>query len=90
MESNEIETLQMEILGLLCTLPADNLKSLCALLNIAGEGFEHVAGKNRASLITMISNHLQREELQELEDMGMSEVLSVKDEVTELHTGSHG
>lgn len=85
MESIEIETLQLEIFGLLCTLPADNLKSLCDFLAIAGEKFEHVAGKNRASLITMISNHLQREELQELEDMGISELLFVKDKVTELH-----
>ena len=86
MESIEIETLQLEILELLCTLPADNLKQLCDFLAIAGEKFEHVAGKNRTSLVTMISNHLQREELQELEDMGMSELLSVKDKVTELHT----
>lgn len=86
MESTEIETLQLEILGLLCTLPADNLKKLCDFLAIAGEEFEHVAGKNRASLITMISNHLQREGLQELEDMGMSELLFLKDKIAELHT----
>lgn len=85
MESIEIETLQLEILVLLCTLPAENLKNLCDFLAIAGETFEHVAGKNRASLITMISNHLQREELQELEDMGISELLFLKDKVTELH-----
>ncbi|KAK0141138.1 hypothetical protein N1851_021879 [Merluccius polli] len=85
MESTEIETLQMEILELLCTLPADNLKKICDFLTIAGERFEHVAGKSRASLVTMISNHLQREELQEHEDMGMSELLFLKDQVTELH-----
>lgn len=84
MESTEIETLQLEILGLLCTLPADKLKKLCVFLYIAGEEFEHVAGKNRASLITMISNHLQREELQELEDMGISELLFLKDKIAEL------
>lgn len=84
MESTEIETLQLEILGLLCTLPADNLKNICDFLTIAGPEFEHVAGKNRASLITMISNHLQREELQELEDMGLSELLFLKDKIAEL------
>lgn len=54
-------------------------------LAIAGEKIEHVAGKNRTSLITMINNHLQREELEELEDMGISELLLTKDKVTELH-----
>lgn len=81
MESTETETLQLEIIGLLCKLSADNLKELCDSLTIA---FEHVAGKNRASLITSISNHLQREDLQELEDMEMAELLSFKDEVREL------
>lgn len=84
MESTEIETLQLEIIGLLCKLPADKLKQLCDSLTIAGTDFEHVTGKNRASLITMISNHLQREELQQLEDMGMAELLSFKDEISEL------
>lgn len=85
MASVGMETLQLEILELLRTLSADNPNKLCDFLTIAGEKFEHVAGKNRASLITMISNHLQREELQELEDMGMSELLFVKEKITELH-----
>ena len=85
MSSVEIETLQLEILELLCTLPSEYLKKLCDFLSIAGEKFERVAGKNRASLITMISSHLQREELQDFEDMGMSELLLVNDKITELH-----
>ena len=68
MESTETETLQLEIIGLLCKLPADNLKKLRDFLTIAGTDFEHVAEKNRSSLITMISNHLQREESQQLQD----------------------
>ncbi|MEQ2183369.1 hypothetical protein GOODEAATRI_031940 [Goodea atripinnis] len=34
----------------------------------------------------MISNHLQSEELQKLEDLGMAELLCFKDKITELHT----
>lgn len=77
--------MQLEILGLLCTLPAHNLKKICDFLTIAGKEFEHVAVKNRASLIIMISNYLQREELQEFEDRGMSELLFLKDKIAELH-----
>lgn len=85
MASVGIETLQLEILELLFTLPADDLKNVCDFLGIAGANFECVAGKSRPSLITMISNHLQREELEELEDMGMSELLFAKDKITEFH-----
>ncbi|XP_013877158.1 uncharacterized protein LOC106526962 [Austrofundulus limnaeus] len=84
MESTEAEALQLEIMGLLCTLPVDSLIGLCDFLTIAGLKFEHVTGKNRASLILMISNHLQSEELQNLEDMGMAQLLCFKDKITEL------
>lgn len=84
MESVEVETLQLEIIGLLCTLPVESLKELCDFLIIAGPELEHVAGKNRTSLILLISNHLQSEELQKLEDLGMAMLLCLKDKITEL------
>lgn len=86
MESTEVEALQLEIMGLLCTLPVDSLKELCDFLTIAGLKFEHVTGKNRASLILMISNHLQSKELQNLEDMGMAQLFCFKDKINELQT----
>lgn len=48
-----------------------------------------MAGKNKASLITMISCYLQREELQELEDMGMSELLFFRDKIAEVAMAEH-
>lgn len=84
MESTEIEKLQLEIIGSLCTLPIECLKELCDFLLIAGDQLEHVERKNRTSLILMISNHLQSEELQQLEDMGMTTLLTLKDKITEL------
>lgn len=74
----------MEIIGLLCTLPTESLTELCDFLTIAGPKFEHVAGKNRTSLILMISNHLQSDKFQKLEDLGMSEFLCFRDKITEL------
>lgn len=90
MESSEVEALQLEIIGLLCTLPVESLKELCDFLTIAGSKFEHVTGKNRTSLILMISNHLQSEEFQMLEDLGMSELLCFKDKITELQAEATG
>lgn len=90
MESTEVEALQLEIIGLLCTLPAESLKELCDFLTIAGSKFEHVTGKNRTSLILMISNYLQSEEFQKLEDLGMSALLCFKDKVNELQAEATG
>lgn len=84
MDSSELEKLQLEIIGDLCLLSRDILVEICESLLIAGPTFEHVTGKNRTALITLISNHIQREELDELEDKGMSDLLHLKDKITEL------
>lgn len=84
MASSEVERLQFEIIRELCGLPRDLLADLCDFLLIAGGALEHVTGKSRAALITLISNHIQREELEELEDNGMTDLLLLKDNITEL------
>ena len=62
----------------------DILVELCDFLIIAGPEFEFVTGKSRTALMTLISNHIQREELEELEDKGMSFLLHFQDKMSEL------
>ena len=79
-----MEKLQLEIIGKLCVLPRDTLVELCDFLIIAGPELEFVTGRSRTALMTLISNHIQREELDELEDKGMSELLHFQDKMSEL------
>lgn len=43
-----------------------------------------MAEKSRAARITLITNHIQRAELNELEDKGMSKLLQLQDKISEL------
>ncbi|KAK0142717.1 hypothetical protein N1851_019351 [Merluccius polli] len=84
MDSSEMEQLQLEVIRELCVLPRDILVELCDFLTIAGPLFECVTGKGRTALITLISNYIQKEELEELEDQGMSDPLHLQDKIAEL------
>ncbi|KAJ8006629.1 hypothetical protein DPEC_G00109220 [Dallia pectoralis] len=84
MESTGLEELQLEVIRALCLLPRESLVELCDYLIIAGAEFEHVTKKGRTALITLISNHIQREELEELEDKGMADLLYLQDKISEL------
>ncbi|KAL6465912.1 hypothetical protein MHYP_G00260450 [Metynnis hypsauchen] len=86
--TGELERLQLGILGDLCQLPRESLVELCDFLAIAGPNLQYVADKNRMSLVTLINNYLHREELEELEDKGMSSLLSFKDKILEVHAES--
>jgi len=59
---------------------------LSNFLTIAGPAFEHLSGKSRTSLISLISTHLQPEELDALEDKGMAELLCFWDKINECQT----
>lgn len=61
---------------------------LCDFLGIASPAFKDVSGKSRTSLISLISTHLQREELDEREDKGMAELLYLRDKINECQTVS--
>ena len=78
----------MEVIQALCTLPRDHLVDLCDFLTIASPAFEHVSGKSRTSLVSLISIHLQQEELDELEDKGMPELLCLQDKIHDCQTVS--
>lgn len=84
MESTELEELQLGVIRSLCLLPREILVELCDYLIIAGAEFEHVTNKGRTALITLISNHIQRGELEKLEDKGIADLLHLQDKISEL------
>lgn len=88
MESLELEKLQIEVIRELCVLPREILLELCDFLLIAGPTFKHVAGKSRTALISLITNHIQSEELEEREDKGMADLLSLQDKINELQAAA--
>lgn len=61
MES-EIENLQFEIQGALFQLSTEKLMQICDFLSIS------VPGTNRKALVANITQHVQRDEVHELED----------------------
>lgn len=81
-----LEELQEAVAGKLCNLTKDNLLHLSDFLNISGKQRADVSEKPRMSLFTHIMKHLEREERTELEDGGMSELLSLQDEISKLIT----
>ncbi|KAL7402336.1 hypothetical protein ABVT39_013405 [Epinephelus coioides] len=78
MES-EFENLQLEIKGALYKLTVEQLIKVCNALQIPGPGEEQVTGKTRGQLIAHVIKYLEREELADLEDEGMSDLLNAQD-----------
>lgn len=78
--------MQLEVIQSLCTPSRECLVDLCDFLIIAGPEFEHLSGKSRASLISM--SHLQRAELDELENKGRAELLCFRDRIHECEVVS--
>ena len=85
--TSALEELQEEVVGELRTLTKDKLLEICDFLYISGEQRRDVQNKSRISLMTHIMMFLEREEVAELEDGGMSELLLLKDEMTEMISG---
>lgn len=83
-----IEDLQNEVSEALCKLSKDQLIDICDFLHISGPKQERVTRKSKMSLISHIVGHLEREEVEDLEDEGMSELLCLKDKINELVTVS--
>lgn len=82
-----LEELQEEVVAALHILTRDNLLGICYFLNISGEQRTDVRGKSCISLVTHIMKYLEREEVAELEDDGMSELLLLKDKVADMISG---
>lgn len=83
METTALEEMQVEVIGMLNPLSKDKLLSVCEFLNIPDQ--EKVPSKSCMSLISHILQHLE-EDITELEDGGMSVLLSVRDKIIELST----
>lgn len=81
METTQLDDLQAEVMTLLNHLQKDELFKVCDFLCIA---HENIASKSRMYLISYIIQHLQREEVLELEDGGMAELLGLRDKIEEL------
>lgn len=81
---SEIENLKFEIKGALFQLTSDQLMQISDCLEISGTNQENIAGKTRNALVSHIIAHVERNELTELEDEGMSELLSLLDTIRTL------
>lgn len=76
---DDLQSIQEEIGERLCTLPRGKLIELSQFFKIHLE-----ANVTRLSLVSLLSNHLLRSELEELEDGGMAELLSINDKLSAL------
>ncbi|KAL6485752.1 hypothetical protein MHYP_G00051440 [Metynnis hypsauchen] len=76
-----LKEVQEEIAEIMCTLSREKLILLSSLLSIPSED---LPSHTRLSLISLVSNHLVREELGELEDGGMAELRSIRERLNEL------
>ncbi len=76
-----LQSVQEEIGERLCTLTREKLIELCQFLKISAEDIRKTT---RLSLVNLLSNHLLRKELEELEDGDMAELLSINDKLSDL------
>lgn len=84
MMNSEIENLQFEIKGALFQFNKEQLMQISDFLDISGIDRDEVTGKTCNALVSYIIRHVERKELSELEDDGMSELLSLRDMITTL------
>lgn len=73
--------LQLEVIGLLYTLTSEQLVHVCEFLGIAQDDF---SDKGRSFLITQITQHMDKDEIRDLEDKGMSLFLSLSDKIASV------
>ncbi|KAJ7997565.1 hypothetical protein DPEC_G00230320 [Dallia pectoralis] len=78
---DELERLQDEISEKICTLPCEKLAKLSVTLYLIRE---EETNMTRLSLLGTLSNYLLRPELEELEDGGMAELLTINDNLSQL------
>lgn len=79
---DQLEDLKLEVIGSLYSLSREILVKLCEFINI--DECENVISKTRSGVISVLVKHIEREELSELEDEGMSEFLHLRDKIYEL------
>ncbi len=77
----ELKHLQEEIGEKLCTLSREKLTKLSVFLHLTRE---HEPNVTRLFLLSLLNNYLLRAELEELEDGGMAELLTINDKLSQL------
>ena len=75
-----LEKTQLEVQQDLYQLDADNLRKICGSIPEIQEFDE----KTKRQLIRLILNHLESDEVAELEDGGMATLLSLQDQINEM------
>ncbi len=78
---DHLEDLKLEVTGALYALSNENLLELFEFLRI---DCENAINQSRSFLISVILRHIEREALEEIEDAGMSELLCLKDKISEI------
>ena len=84
MDSSVIEDLKLEVIGTLYTLTREALLEICSGLDIKELRQLDVSKQTRSFFIAHIGQYLNRDEVHEWEDEGMTELLMLKDKISEL------
>jgi len=84
----EVENLRFEVKGALFQLTTDELMQISDFLEISGTNREKIIGKTRNTLVSQIIQYIENEKLSELEDEGMSDLLSLMDMIKTLQEAS--
>lgn len=71
--------MQLEVKGALYELNVEQLLKICNGLQLFGLRKEQFADKTRGQLISLVTSYIERAELAEQEDEGMSHLLNIKD-----------
>ncbi|XP_033181946.1 uncharacterized protein LOC117152876 [Anabas testudineus] len=83
MDSTTLEDFKLEVIGTLYTLTRETLIEICNFLDIECLIQIDLTGKSRSFLISVIVKHLNRDEVEDLEDGGMAELLMLRDKISE-------
>ena len=84
MDLSVIEDLKLEVIGTLYTLTREALLEICSGLDIKELRQLDVSKQTRSFFIAHIGQYLNRDEVHEWEDEGMTELLMLKDKISEL------
>lgn len=82
---DHLENLKLEVTGALYALSKENHPELCKFPRIE---CEYAISQSRSFLISVIVRHVEREASEELEDAGMSELLCLKDKISEIQSAN--
>lgn len=80
--------MRFEVKEALFQLTTDELMQISDFLEISGTNREKITGKTRNALVSHIIQYIENDELSELEDEGMSDLLSLIDMIKTLQEAS--